>query len=283
MKPEEISVVPENPGCYLYKDKENKVIYVGKAKNLKKRISNYFVNQDLNSKTRALVKNIFDIDFIVTNSEVEALLLENNLIKKFHPKYNINLRDSKSYSIIELTREEFPRLVSSRSEKIKSKKITSTIFGPFPSGKTRDYILETLNKTFKLRTCKHLPKNKCIRYDLGLCSAPCIRKVSNEDYLENIEKAKLVLKGKNFELIKKLKEKMADYSKNKNYEKALLIREEINAVEELSKKQSVERLKNYDEDVLNYLLANEKVYLVLFNLHNGNLENKQSFEFDFKE
>ncbi len=282
MDPTKISKIPESPGCYLYKDSSKKVVYVGKAKNLKRRISSYFFDKDLDPKTKALVKHIRDIDFIVTNSEVEALLLENNLIKKFRPKYNINLRDSKSYSVIELTNEKFPRLISSRTERIKNKKVDSEVFGPFPSGKTRDYIIGTLNKAFKLRTCKKLPKKKCIRYDLGLCSAPCINKISREDYLKSVEKAKMILKGKNDELLKKLKEDMKEFSSKQDYERALVLKNEVEAVEALSEKQTVERMKSYDEDILNFILTNGKVYLILFNVKKGILENKRSYEFDFK-
>ena len=277
----EISKIPTEPGCYLYKDFSGKIIYVGKAKNLKKRVNSYFTKNDLDSKTKALVKNISKIDFIVTNSEAEALLLENNLIKKHHPKYNINLRDSKSYSVIELTAEEFPRLISSRTEKVKERKKDSLVFGPFTSGKGRDDLLKTLNKTFKLRTCKKLPKKKCIRYDLGLCSAPCIKKISRKDYLEDVKRAVMVLKGKNSELLKNLKEEMKKNSKKKNFEKAILFRDKISAIESLNEKQNVERSKNYDEDILNYLIKDEKVYLLVFNVHKGILENKSSFEFEF--
>ncbi|MCR4327320.1 MAG: excinuclease ABC subunit UvrC [Nanoarchaeota archaeon] len=283
MDKKEIPLLPESSGCYLYEDESGKVIYVGKAKNLKKRVESYFLNKDLDSKTKALIKNIHKIDFIATDSEVEALLLENNLIKKHTPKYNINLKDSKSYSVIGLTSEKFPRLIASRTERIKNKKFESEVFGPFTSGKTRDYLLETLNKTFRIRTCRSLPKKKCIRYDLGICSAPCINKISEEEYLENIRKAKLVLKGKGSELINALEGKMEKASEKKDYEKALVLRDEIRAVNSLSEKQNVERNKIYDEDILNYLRKGEKIYLMIFNINKGSLENKRSFEFDFKE
>jgi len=282
MKKSEIPKLPNSPGCYLYKDAGEKVIYVGKAKNLKKRVLSYFLNKEKDPKTEALVKNISKIDFIVTNSETEALLLENNLIKKFKPKYNIDLKDSKSYSVIALTNESFPRLLSLRTEGLKNKKTNSKIYGPFTSGKSRDLILETLNKTFKLRTCKRLPKKKCIRYDLGLCSAPCINKISKEEYNNEVKNAELVLKGKTTELIKKLEKGMKKSSKTQDYEKALLLREKINSLENLNEKQSVERDKSYDEDILNFIVDKGKVYLALFNIHRGTLENKETYEFNQK-
>ncbi|MDP3965932.1 MAG: excinuclease ABC subunit UvrC [archaeon] len=283
MEKPNFSKVPESPGCYLYKDKKEGVIYVGKAKNLRKRVLSYFSGKDKDPKTKVLIKNISDFDFIATDTEVEALLLENNLIKKYSPKYNINLKDSKSYSVIELTNEPFPRLLSSRTEKVKNKKTDSEIFGPFTSGKTRDYIIGTLNKTFKLRTCKKLPQKKCIRYDLGLCSAPCINKISKEDYLKEVERAKLILKGKGTDLIKELNEEMKFFSDKEDYEKAIIVRDEIVSIKSLQERQNVERNKVYDEDILNYVLREGKVYLMVFNVHKGILENKKVFEFNFKE
>jgi excinuclease ABC subunit C len=265
----------------LYKDRFGKVIYIGKAKNLRKRVSSYFFNKNHDSKTRALIKNISDIDFIVTNSEVEAFLLENNLIKKYTPRYNINLKDSKSYPIIEITHDSFPRLVSSRSEKIKNEKDSRGVFGPFTSGKTRDYLLSTLNRAFKLRTCRKLPKRKCIRYDLGLCSAPCIGKISKEDYTESVEKARMVLRGKTSELLSKLKDLMKKYSDDEEYEKAIKLREEISSLKSLGERQNVERNKRYDEDIINFIIKSGKIYLLLFNSHHGILENKQSYEFNY--
>lgn len=270
--------IPESPGCYLYLDKNKKIIYVGKAKNLKKRVSSYFKNKYLDSKTQALVSNIKEIDFIVTNSEVEALILENSLIKKNKPKYNIDLKDSKGYAYIHLTDEKFPRYLIARNKKNKGK-----YFGPFISAQGRDYILQLINKTFKLRTCKKLPKRKCLRYDIGICSAPCINKISKDEYEKDVKEAELVLKGKTKELEKKLEEKMNKYSKKQEFEKALVAREKILAIQYLKEKQNVKREKKYDEDILNYLVKDETVYLMLFNIYKGTLENKKEFTFQFKE
>jgi excinuclease ABC subunit C len=274
--------LPTNPGCYLYLDKYKKIIYIGKAKNIKKRVSSYFNKKGQDSKTKALVSHISEIDFIVTNTEVEAMVLENNLIKKYKPKYNIDLKDSKSFAYIELINEDFPRLIISRSQTVKQRKKTGKLFGPFVSGEARNQILGVLNKTFKLRTCKNLPKRKCIRYDIGICSAPCINKISKTDYKQDLEKAELILKGKSKEVQSNLRELMKDYSKEQNFEKALIIREQLSSLEYLKEKQTVERQKKYDEDIINFLIKNEKVYLMLFNIYKGTLENKQTFEFDYK-
>jgi len=277
MKPD-LSKIPNNPGCYLYFDKRKKIIYVGKAKNLKKRVASYFNRELDDEKTRQLVKNIDDVDFIITNNEVEALILENNLIKKNKPKYNIDLKDSKRYAYIRLTKEEWPRLVIFRDKKEKGK-----YFGPFVSAKERDYILKLLVKTFKIRTCKRLPKKKCLRYDLELCDGPCIKGISKKDYMRNINNAVLVLKGKTSELVKSLKKRMNEESKKENFEFALELRNRINAVGLLHEKQVMERTKKFNENVINYIVRDSRVYLMLFKVRKGIMEQKEEFEFDFKK
>lgn len=278
----DLSKIPPSPGCYLYKNKNKKIIYIGKAKNLKKRISSYFSKKNLDPKTKALVKNIADIDFIVTNSENEAFLLENSLIKKYKPKYNIDLKDSKSYAFIEKTNEQFPRLIISRINSVKNKKSKKNLYGPFVSAESRTILLNNLNKTFKLRTCKRLPKRKCLRYDLGICSGPCIGKISKKEYEEDMKKAELILKGKDSELAKKLGLLMKKESKNRNYEKAIQYRNQKKAIEVLREKQNVQRTKNFNEDIINFIIKGDKVYLMVFNVEKGTLFNKIDFEFENK-
>lgn len=278
-----LKIIPENPGCYLFLNEKKEIIYIGKAKNLKKRVNSYFTNKDLDEKTKALVKNIEDIKFIVTNSEFEAIILENNLIKKHHPKYNIDLRDSKSFSYIEITNEEIPRLIFIRGENLKKNISKGIVFGPFISTEKKDRILDIINKTFQIRTCTKLPKKRCIRHDMGLCSAPCIKNISKEDYLKEVENAKLVLKGKISELRSNLKEQMKKASKETDFEKALKLRKQIEALESLESKQNVERKKNYNENIINYLVKGNKVYLIIFEIYKGILENKKSFEFEKEE
>jgi excinuclease ABC subunit C len=277
------SELPVSPGCYIYKNSKGKIIYIGKAKNLKKRVSNYFTKKDLDPKTAALVSHITQMDFIVTNSEVEALLLEDSLIKKHKPKYNIDLKDSKSYAFVELTKEEFPRLIIARSDIAKKRKDTGKLFGPFVSAESRNQVLDTLNKTFKLRTCKKLPKKKCLRYDLGICSAPCINAISKKEYSEDVENASLVLKGKDTELLKKIGSSMKKASKEMNYEKALALRNQSQAIEYLREKQNVERQKKFDEDIINYLVKENTVYLMVFNIYKGTLLNKEEFTFEYQK
>jgi excinuclease ABC subunit C len=269
---------PEEPGCYLFKNSSEIILYVGKAKNIKKRVLSYFQDKDHDPKTKILIEQIEFVDYIVTNNEIEALILENNLIKKYSPKYNINLRDSKRYAYIMLTKENFPRLIIARKREF----IEAECFGPFTSGEKRDYILETLKRVFKLRTCVKLPKKPCLRYHIGLCDAPCINLISKNDYYEQkIQPIKEILNGKTKELSRKLELKMKKESDFLNFEQAIDLKNQIEALEWLKEKQSVERIKKYNEDIINYVIKDEKVYLMLFNIYKGILENKQEYEFDF--
>jgi excinuclease ABC subunit C len=271
----DLKSIPIDPGCYLYKDMNGDIIYIGKAKNLQKRIQSYFLTNNHDEKTRQLVKKIVDVEFIATDNEIEALLLESNLIKKHRPKYNINLKDSKRYAYIKITDEDFPRVVLARKKEEKE-----LIFGPFVSAEKRDMILKLINETFKLRTCKRLPKKSCLRYHIGLCDAPCIDKISKKDYNDSIYLAKKVLQGKTVRLIADLNDKMLVESENLNFEKALQYRDKIHSLKVLAERQKVDNNKRYDEDIINYKIKDDKVYLMIFNIYKGTLENKQEFLFD---
>jgi len=268
--------LPKNPGCYLFKDNLDRIIYIGKAKDLSKRVKSYFQKTHEDEKTKSLVKNISSVDFFVTDSEVEALILENNLIKKHKPKYNIDLKDSKRYAYIRKTSEEFPRFLIARKREGEGK-----FFGPFVNAASRDNVLETVQKIFKIRTCKRLPKRECLRYSIGLCSAPCTNKISKEDYLKDVKSAEMVLLGKIKDLVKKLNKKMDEFSRRENFELAIFTREKIKALENLLERQKMQRQKEYDEDIINYIVHKDCVYLLLFQSRRGILENK--FEFEFEE
>lgn len=271
-----LSKIPESPGCYLFKDVTGNIIYVGKAKNLKKRVSSYFLNKDQGAKTSALVLNISTIDFIVTNNELEAFILENTLIKKHLPKYNIDLKSGQRYAYVQITKDNFPRLVILR-EKPTGKE---EVFGPFVSGQNRTELVRYLNKEFKLRTCKRLPKTPCTRYHIGYCTGPCIGKITKEEYLSTIETVKKILQGKSSELATSLKKEMSSYSKNQDFEKALTLRDQINAIEYISQKQTMERQLKFDQDIINFIVKDNKIYLLLFNIDKGTLINKKEFTFD---
>jgi excinuclease ABC subunit C len=271
----DISSLPNDPGCYQFKDNSDRIIYVGKAKNLRKRIKSYFQKTKLGLKTQLLMERAETLDFIVTQNEVEALILENNLIKKYQPKYNINFKDSRRFAYIELTNEDFPRLIIARKQQGKSK-----FYGPFVSATGRDYILDVLKKTFQLRTCKRMPKRACLRYHLNLCHAPCIGNINYADYHQIIKKVKLVLNGKTTKLVKDLKVEMEAASGNTEYERALELRNQIDAIDWLNEKQAMQRKKEFNEDIINYIEKDNKIYLILFNVYKGTLENKQEFEFE---
>ena len=272
------SKLPEHTGCYLFKDATGEIVYVGKAKNLRKRVKSYFQKSEFDPKTMAMVSRIDSVDFIVTDNEVEALILENNLIKKNSPKYNIDLKDSKRYAYIELTDEKFPRLLVARRRDGNGR-----FFGPFVSAAARDYILSTLKKTFQIRTCKRMPKKPCLRHQIGLCQAPCIGKIESAEYSERMKAVELILKGRIDELVKSKKSEITEASAELDFERALKLRNQIEAIEWLKEKQNMELNKKYDEDIINYIVRNGRVYLILFNIYKGTLENKQEFEFEYRD
>ncbi len=270
----DIKAIPKSPGCYIYKNKENTVIYVGKAKNLSNRVKSYFQSRHHDEKTTALVREVFDVEYFVTENEVEALVLENNLIKKYYPKYNILLKDSRLYAYLYLTNEEYPRLLMTRD-----KNVSGELFGPFTSGEYRKLLRKLLVNNFKLRTCNKLPKRPCLRYHINLCDAPCVNK--NLNYSENVEIVRGFLKGKSDELVKELNEKMREHSSKMEFEKAKKYRDSIRAIEYLQIKQNMEQEKRYDENVVNYIVEKGKVYLIVFNISRGVLTTKQEFSFNY--
>jgi excinuclease ABC subunit C len=272
----DLKKVPPNPGCYLFRDRTKNIIYVGKAKDLRKRVTSYIQKKDLDLKTLSLVRNIDSVEYIVTDTEVEAFLLENTLIKKHQPKYNINLKDAKTYAFIELTNEEFPRLLIARQKQGDGK-----YYGPFISALERDQVLQFLNRTFALRTCKKLPKKSCLRYHLQLCNAPCIGLISKEDYGKKIRNVQLVLSGKSKELLIKLDFEMNRQSKCLEFENALLLRNQITAIQHLQEHQKMQRQRIFDEDIINYFIRDGTVYLMLFNIYRGTLSAKNEFVFSY--
>jgi len=271
--------LPDNPGCYLFSDDSDTVIYVGKAKNLKKRVTSYFQKTDHDPKTRNLIARIESVNVMVTNTETEALLLENNLIKKHQPKYNIDLKDAKRFAYIELTREKFPRIGFAR----KMNTAEAVYFGPFVSASERDAILRVIKRIFCLRSCRKLPKRACLRYHMKSCSAPCIGIISEEEYSTQVERATALLKGKSSELLALLREEMDLFSGAQEYERALVLRNQISAIEHLAERQHVERPKETDQDVISYTVADETVYLMIFSVEKGLLSGKQEYSFDHHE
>ena len=273
------ATLPGTPGCYLFYDNGGTIIYVGKAKNLKKRVSSYFQKKDHDIKTRNLVAAIARVSVMVTNTETEAFLLENNLIKKHQPRYNIDLKDAKRYAYIELTREQFPRIGIAR----RSGTGESTCFGPFVSAAERDALIRIIRKVFLLRSCRRLPKRACLRHHMHTCSAPCVGAISEEEYHLQVERAASLLKGRSSELLLSLREEMAGYSAREEYEKALSLRNQIAAVTHLAERQHVERPMETDQDVIGYAVSDDTVYLMVFSVEKGLLTGKQEYSFDNRE
>ncbi len=273
-----ISGIPDTPGIYIFKNKKDDIIYIGKARNLKRRVSSYFSKTEHDQKTEVMVKNIRSVDYIVTDSETEALILESNLIKKHQPKYNINLKDSKRYAYLHLTDEKFPRLILARKRKPHGRN-----FGPFISAQNREHIKKTIIKTFKLRTCKKLPKRPCLRYHIRLCKAPCIGNISSASYDHDVSKAVKVLQGKTGQLIKDLKKDMEKASAELNFERALELREQIFSLSYLSEQQKMERQKKVDEDLIVSKADKSRVCLLVFNIDKGTLINKSEYIFSYSK
>ena len=268
--------LPSDPGCYQFLDDTGTVIYVGKAKNLKKRVGSYFSHTVKDPKTAAMVSAAASLDFIVTKKEVEALILENSLIKRLQPKYNIDLKDSKRYAYIHLTDEPYPRI-----HYVREKTGGGDYFGPFVSAKGREHILHVLKKTFRIRSCKKIPKRPCLRYHIGSCLAPCTGEISEEAYADQIGRVREILKGNSAALIQHMKQEMASASQAQNFEKALELRDQIQSIQHLSERQAVERVKETDEDIINYQIRKDTVYLMLFSVYKGVLGEKQEFTFSY--
>ncbi len=275
----DLTTLPPDPGCYLFSDAAGTVIYIGKAKNLKKRVTSYFQKTDHDPKTKNLIARIASVSVMVTNTETEAFLLENNLIKKHQPKYNIDLKDAKRFAYIELTCEPFPRIGFAR----RMSKGDAVYFGPFVSASERDAILRVIKRIFRLRSCRKMPKRACLRYHMKSCSAPCIGVISQEDYHTQVEQATALLKGKGGELLASLRSEMAACSLAQDYERALILRNQILAIEHLTERQHVERPKETDQDIIAYTIADDMVYLMVFSVEKGLLSGKQEYSFDNHE
>jgi excinuclease ABC subunit C len=274
----DLASLPHAPGCYLYSDSNGEIIYIGKAKDLRKRVTSYFQKKDHDAKTEALVANIDSVDLMITNTETEALILENTLIKKHQPHYNIDLKDSKRFAFIELTKEPYPRIGIAR----RTNREEAAYFGPFVSAMARDEVLSVIKRIFALRPCRKLPKRACLRYHMGSCSGPCIGAVSVEEYRVQVERATALLRGKSAELLKALQEEMAERSQKMEYERALALRNQIAAIEQLGERQHVARPRETDEDVIGYTVSGDTVYLMVFVVERGLLSGKQEYSFDYR-
>ena len=252
---EKLKLLTTQPGVYIMRDKDGNVIYVGKAKNLKNRVSQYFRNSPKPSKVQAMVDNVDIFDYFITMSEMDALALESNLIKKYQPFYNILLKDGKQFPYIKIDmKEPFPKLEIVR----KVKKDGARYFGPYFAGIDAREILKTINSAFKIRTCNlkitetSMAKRECLNYSLGLCSAPCTKRISKEDYRKEIDRVINFLNGNDEEIEEILTKKMQQAAENENFENAILLRDRLKMIAKLKQRVVANLPKDVSKDVFAY-------------------------------
>ena len=262
-----LELLPDNPGCYLYKDNIGEIIYVGKAKNLKNRVKSYFTGTH-NKKTQTLVSKIEDLEYIIVNSEKEALLLENNLIKKYRPYFNIRLKDDKSYPYLMITKEEHPRLLMTRKYKKNNKNI---YFGPYVDIKSATEVKKILDKIYPLRKCNPVEKRPCMYYQIGECIGPCAKKITAEDYKSQISKIKSFLTGNTKEILADLQSKMQEHIKNLEFEAAGQIHSYIKSIEVSVQNQVVADSTNVDRDYIGFSFNNDYICIQIFLSRLGNI------------
>ena len=265
---EELSLVPHLPGCYLMKNKDNIVIYVGKSKNLKNRLSSYF-QREHTGKTMMLVREIDHFEYIVTNTEMESLLLEINLIKKYNPKYNILYRDDKSYPYIELTSDKVPTLRIIR--RINVKKVKNNLFGPYPNVGAARKVVEILNRIYPLRKCKTYEKRECLYYHIGQCLGYCTHEVDENKIKEMKSEIISFLNGNTKVLTDRITEKMKISSDNLDYEKALEYKELLNYINITTEKQKVDLDNSVNIDVASYYAKDNYISIQILFIRGGKL------------
>ncbi|MBO4607944.1 MAG: excinuclease ABC subunit C, partial [Prevotella sp.] len=282
-----VANMPEQPGSYQYWDENGVIIYVGKAKNLKKRVASYFHKEVDRWKTKVLVSKIKDITYTVVNTEEDALLLENSLIKKYQPKYNVLLKDGKTYPSICVTNEPYPRVFKTRN----INKKWGSYFGPYSNAAPMYTVLDLIKKIYKPRAC-NMPMTKenvlagkykpCLKYHIHICDAPCVNKQSFEDYQNNIKEAKEILKGNTREVIKALKEEMMRRAEMLQFEKAEIIKQRILQIENYCAKSEVVSHTIHNIDV--FSIVNDEhsnnAYINYMHVANGSIN--QAFTIEFK-
>ena len=269
---EKLALVPSCPGCYLMKNCEGYIIYVGKSKNLKNRLSSYFKSSHT-GKTKMLVSEIADFEYIITNTEIESLLLEINLIKKYDPKYNILLRDDKTYPYIELTNDIVPVLKVVRNPNVKKNR-NSHIFGPYPNVKAARDVVEVINRLYPLRKCRTYQKKECLYYHIGECLGYCVHQI-DDGTLKNMKNEIIAFfNGRDEILTDKIKSKMNIYSEKQEYEKALEYKKLLDNISIVLEKQKVELKDNLNRDVIGHYALNGYISITILFIRGGKLLDK---------
>lgn len=281
-----VSNLPETPGIYQYLNAEGTIIYVGKAKNLKRRVSSYFNREHPNGKTRILVSKIADIKYIVVKTEEDALLLENNLIKKYKPRYNVLLKDDKSYPSICVSNEYYPRVFKTRNIIYDG----SNYYGPYSHVPSMNALLELINKLYPLRRCRHslTPENIrggkfdiCLEYHIKNCKGPCIGKQSHEDYMKDIQEVKSILKGDTQIVCDLLMDEMKALAMEMRFEEAQAIKEKYDLIENYRAKSEVVNRFIHNVDVFSIEMDENTGYINYLHITNGCIN--QAFTFEYKK
>ena len=275
--------IPNNPGVYMMKNNKGKIIYIGKAKNLKNRVSSYFNNPKSSIKTFELVKHINDIEFFICNNELEALILENNMIKEYKPKYNILLKDNKTYPYLRITKEKYPQISIIRSKKHLEINDSAYYFGPYPSNlknmlKILMIAFDINNITIDMYNKKIIGTN--LRYNSNNSNWKFINKTDEEKYIENVNNMIEFLKNKDRKIIDKLHDEMVEFSNNLEFEKALIIRNRIEMLNELVKNQIIEQNRAVDEDVFVFKEIENRVFVCIFSIRDGKVVDKNSYNIE---
>ncbi|MEC1077050.1 excinuclease ABC subunit UvrC [Bacillus safensis] len=263
---EKLSVLPAQPGCYLMKDRQNTIIYVGKAKVLKNRVRSYFTGSH-DAKTQRLVSEIEDFEYIVTSSNIEALILELNLIKKYDPKYNVMLKDDKTYPFIKITNERHPKLIVTRNVK----KDKGKYFGPYPNVQAARETKKLLDRLYPLRKCATLPDRVCLYYHLGQCLAPCVYDISEETNKQLVDEITRFLNGGHQQIKKELTEKMQEAAENLEFERAKELRDQIAYIDSTMEKQKMTMSDLSDRDVFAYAYDKGWMCVQVFFIRQGKL------------
>ncbi len=280
---EQVSILPNLPGIYQFYNVENQIIYIGKAKNLKKRVSSYFTKKHEDAKTRILVRNIAYLKHVIVETEEDALLLENNLIKKFQPRYNVLLKDDKSYPWICVKKENYPRVFSTRNVVLDG----SSYFGPYTSVRMVTVILDFLHKHFKLRSCKlklsdeKIKQQKykvCLEFHIGKCLAPCVGLITKKNYNETIDEVEKILKGNVHLVIHKLRTKMLALADDFLYEEANLVKEKISLLEKYQNKSAIVSSLISNIDVFSIVDDEKSAYINYLKVNNGAIIQAHNLE-----
>ncbi len=264
--------LPNKPGVYIMRDEEDTIIYIGKAKNLIKRVKSYFREKLDRPKTQILMSHFHSLEYIVTNSEKEALILEATLIKKHRPRYNVQLKDDKRYPYVKITNEEFPRVVITRN-------VTKNgiYYGPFTDAGSVKRTVKFLKSLFKIRTCRNM-NGPCLNSQIDLCYAPCAGKITQKEYSEIINKIDLFFQGKYSVIVKNLKREMMEAASNEEFEKAAVLRDQISSIEDIMEKQFVDLVDDdLDQDVIAIAPDEDNVVVIIMPVRNGKIVGQDDF------